>query len=299
MEPAVRRFACTQCGKCCNRPPEVELSEAAALADTFVFRLMFGLHWLPQRLADYRAPRGDTPDSGAIYYGKKRLLGAFAARKYSAKRWRDGKPVRYTKYLRISALSLDTRPGACSALIGNRCGIYDRRPLSCRSVPFHYSRSEAAAEAALDAFVGTSGYRCDTGDSAEVVIRDGRIVARGIEAVRSEAVAMAERDRRWSEAIVRRMNDASRLPLPKLETIEANADMGATTASMRVAWRIAADVGLIGREECERLTRLQLHAIDRALAAGTGSQETRKTLVEMQSEYRYHLTNGHAVSASA
>ena len=52
MEPTTRRFSCTQCGKCCNRSPEVQLSEAAALADVFAFSLMFRLYSLPQQLSD-------------------------------------------------------------------------------------------------------------------------------------------------------------------------------------------------------------------------------------------------------
>ena len=113
----VQRFACTACGKCCNRAPEVELSEAAALADDFVFRLMFRL---------YRAPRsaGDYADgSSEQFYQEKRLLNAFAARKSSLKVRCEGRAVEYTQYLAISALALDCSNGACSALDGGRCGI--------------------------------------------------------------------------------------------------------------------------------------------------------------------------------
>ena len=42
-----RHFACTACGKCCTRGPEMELSEATRLADVFITRLMFKLHRLP------------------------------------------------------------------------------------------------------------------------------------------------------------------------------------------------------------------------------------------------------------
>ena len=49
MTMAERRFACTQCGQCCNRPPEVELGEAAALADVFVLRLLMRIYSLPRR----------------------------------------------------------------------------------------------------------------------------------------------------------------------------------------------------------------------------------------------------------
>ena len=46
MTAPSRHFACTQCGKCCDRAPEVELGEAAALADVFVWQLLFRLYSL-------------------------------------------------------------------------------------------------------------------------------------------------------------------------------------------------------------------------------------------------------------
>src|ERR1043165_8839296 len=112
------RFACTGCGACCNRSPEVALSEAAALAGGFVFRLMFRLYQLP------------SAGSGEEYYQSKRLLAAFAARKYPARR----KSPEATNYLIVSALTLDTGGGACAALGNGRCTVYDRRPLACRTV---------------------------------------------------------------------------------------------------------------------------------------------------------------------
>ncbi len=287
METAVKRFACTQCGKCCNRSPEVELSEAAALADVFVFRLLFRLYWLPQQARDYVSLQQAEGNATAIFYEKKRLLNAFAARKYPARLRRGDKQVDYTKYLMISALALDTSPGACGALMGTRCSIHHRRPLSCRSVPFHYSRVEALAEADLDAFVATAGYRCDTSRTAPVVVDSGRIVASEFAAARSEALAAAQRNRSWDEAIVKRMRGSS--SLPSLREIEANAQFGAMTTSMRVAWQIAADARLMDSDECDSLVEAQLGPIDREVASPRCSQDTLQTLAQMQTEYRQHL----------
>ena len=301
VDPAVQRFACTQCGKCCNRSPEVELCEAAGLADVFVFRLLFRLYWLPQRLSGYRALGNQEANASAVFYEKKRLLGAFAARKYSLKLSRNGKPVQYDKYLMISALPLDTSPGACRALNGKQCDIYHRRPLSCRSVPLHYSRAEAQAETDLKAFVETPGYDCDTSATAPVVLNNGRIVAPEITAVRLEALGAAQRDRRWGEAIIRRMNGSSAASrsLPTLQEIEASAEIGALTTSMRVALQIAAEVALIAPDECDRLIALQLQTIDRELARYSCSQDARETLTEMRAEYQHHLCADRAIVADA
>ena len=298
MDGSVKRFTCTGCGKCCNRAPEVELGEAAALVDVFVFRLMFRLYWLPERLQDFLVLGERSSNASAKFYGRKRLLGEFAARKWSLKVRRDGKSVAYTKFLSLSALALDTSPGVCSALSGTLCGIYDRRPLSCRSVPLHYSRAEADADADLDAFVSTDNYRCDTGMSARIILEDGRIVAPEIEAARTEAIFMAKADRPWAEAITRRLRSGSPSSpgLPTLRDIEDNARFAATTISMRVAWQIAADAGLITQVECDRLVKLQLHAIEQSLELTSCSPDVRETLTEMEVEYRHHL-NMHRTTA--
>ena len=295
-ESATQRFACTQCGKCCNRTPEVELSEAAALADVFVFRLMFRLYWLPVHLRDYIAAGHSNANANAVYYERKRLLAAFAARKYPAKSTRDGKPVQLVKYLLISALAVDTSPGVCSALTEQRCGIYDRRPLSCRSVPLHYSGPLATAAADLRAFVETPGYECDTSEAAPVVLNDGQIIAPEIKKARSDAIAVAQRDNRWAMAIARRMNgdNSAGDALPSMQEIEASMHLGAITTSMRLAWQIASGISLISGEECFRLVGLQLEAIDRELANSRCSPASRETLAEMQAEYRHHLSGAGA-----
>ncbi len=288
----MKRFACTRCGKCCNRSPEVELSEAAALADVFVFRLMFRLYALPAALGDYLKLCPPSANASEIFYQKKRLLTACAARKYPKKARRDGKAVDYVHYLTISALTLDTSPGACAALSGTSCGIHDRRPLACRTVPFHYSRVEASAESDLEAFVATPGYGCETGAAAAIVLEAGRIVDPATRQARADALALAGRDRPWQKAIMRRMNGPNSASLPSLSEIEANAAFGATTISMRVAWQIAADSGLIGADRCKALVAAQLAAIERELAAARCPPDARQTLADMRAEYLKHRSAG-------
>jgi Fe-S-cluster containining protein len=281
------RFACTLCGACCNRSPEVALSEAAALADVFVFRLMFRLYELPRTLAGHLASGAGAAGSGEEYYQSKRLLAAFAARKYPTRRKHGGKSVDHMRYLTISALTLDAGSGACTALSGGRCTIYERRPLACRTVPFHYSRPEASAERVLEAFVGTPGYGCDTSAGAPIVLEAGRIVDPEARRARDEAMERAGHDRRWEEAILRRLKTGSGdCALPSLREIEAGAPFGATTISMRVAWQIAAEAGVIGAGDCKALIAAQAEVIDRELASARCTSSARETLGEMRTEYR-------------
>jgi Fe-S-cluster containining protein len=283
-----RRFACTQCGACCDRSPEMLLSEAAALADVFVFRLMFRLYALPRTLAGCRA--SGLAGSAEAFHESKRLTAAFAARRHVAKRRQGAKAVEHVEYLVISALTLDTGTGACAALGGGYCTIYERRPLACRTVPFHYSRPEASAETDLEAFVGTPGYGCDTSARAPVVLEQGRIVDPEALRTRRDARSLCGQDRRWQKAILRRLKAGSAdLALPGLREIEANAAFGATTIAMGTAWRIAAEAGVIGADQCRALIAAQAAVIDRELASARCTPGARETLIEMRAEYRQAL----------
>ena len=268
---------------CCNRSPEVELSEAAALADVFVFRLLFRLYILPL------SPERGT--ASELFYQKKRLLAAHAARKYPKKVMRGGKSVERIHYLMLSALALDTRSGACAALEDARCGIYERRPLGCRTVPFHYARADALAVEDLDRFVSTPGYRCDVGNTAPMVIEGGRIVDKGSLEARAQANTVAEADSGWKEAIVRRMKQGvfAGSPLPTPNDVEEQAGFGALTVSMRVAWEIAVDAGILSVEQSDALVRAQLRTIETELANAGCAGADAETLTEMAAEYRLAL----------
>lgn len=285
------RFSCTQCGKCCNRSPEVELSEAAALADTFVFRLMFRVYWLPQQFITPQGAGNSPLNSSSAFYERKRLLTAFAAHKVLLKANRDRKSVASTRYLLMSALALDTNSGECGALHGTRCSIHERRPLSCRSAPLHYSRTSATADIDLRAFVETDGYQCDTSEASPINLQNGLIVDDEINMARSNAITMARRDRPWSEAIARRVVSwpSTNRRLPTMEDIEANSQYGALTVSMFEAWQIATDTGLIDLVEFKRLAEAQLDRIDFSLMRGTSSLDAQRTMIEMRNEYRNFL----------
>jgi Fe-S-cluster containining protein len=239
---------------------------------------MFRLYSLPRSFDPSRSEDTET------FYQKKRLLSAHAARAYPKKAMRAGRAVEMMNYLMISALALDTRPGACAALNSGRCGIYDRRPLACRTVPFHYSRADGLAETDFDAFVNTPGYHCDVGAKAPVVLDSGRIVDPDMRAARTQALVCGQQDKSWKEAIVGKMKKPGEL-VPGLDSIEANAAFGAMTTSMGVAWRIAADAGLITGAECKANIATQAATIERELAVRECASEDRQTLHEMQLEY--------------
>ncbi len=283
MQPGRRHFRCTQCGACCNRAPEAGLSEAAPLSDRFIFRLMFRLYRFPKNASD----RGPNSASKKTFLEQKQQVAQFAARKNSAITKSNGKSVDCDQYLVLSALPLDTSPGRCAALHDGACGIYERRPLSCQTVPAHYSRAEALAERDFDAFTGRPSYQCDTSPSAEILLEDGRIVNRDIVEARARAVALALSEQAWNSAILRRMtpNSDEQASLPSFKEIEANASRGAMTTSMRVAWQIARDSSLLDTTDYLKTLLDQLRLIEKEIAVARASRDDLRTLAQMRAEY--------------
>jgi Fe-S-cluster containining protein len=288
LQPGRRHFRCTECGACCNRSPEVGLSEAAPLSDQFVFRLTFRLYRFAKNVSD-RASLGPNYASKNAFLEQRRHVELFASRKNSVKTKSSGRSVDCNQYLVTSALPLDIPPGICAALHDGRCGIYERRPLSCRTVPAHYSRAEALAERDFDEFTQRPGYRCDTDQSSEIILDDGRIVKRDIVDARARAVDLAISDQAWNAAILERMtsNTEEQASLPSLKEIQDNALYGAMTTSMRVAWQIARDSDLLDTTSYLKVLHNQLRLIEREIVMARASRDDLDTLAKMQVEYKH------------
>lgn len=279
-----RRFACTQCGKCCDRAPEVELGEAAGLADVFVWQMLFRLYSLPRSLADFPAEGAPRELAAARFFQSKKLLDAFAAHTFQAKTLVDGKPQQRTFYLTISALAFEPLGAGCPALSGPLCSIHPRRPLTCRSVPLHYSRALAYAAEELDRFTATPGYACATGSDAPPVLEDDKVVDPDLAAARDQAKAQAARDAPWKAALVKAMKRGDPR-VPSLAQIEQNAARGALTAPMLGGWEIAVEAGLLEPDRIESLKQQQRAALDQlsaspaiTLAATQAIAEQRRAL---------------------
>ena len=287
MQSGPQRFACTSCGLCCNRGPEMELSEATALAGAFVVSLLFKVHSLP--LSDrsawsgqwWRSRESRIPLRPALDEAQRHLR-HFATRRIDRQRDRQ-------VFLDISVIVEDDGQGRCPALADGLCTIYDARPLSCRTVPLHYSRAPSTLQTHLDRFTRTPGYRCDTTAAAPVIVDGNKVVDPQLAADRERATMLARQDRRWKERLIAIMNDpaqAAAAGLPTYEAILKNSDNGyATMLPMIVAWRIARDDGLLSDEELRDICRKQADVIRSATAPGTApSKDARDALAPYEFE---------------
>jgi Fe-S-cluster containining protein len=248
---------------------------------------MFRLHRFPKNAGD-RASLGPSHASKNAFLEQRRHIEQFAARKTSAKIKSKGKSVDCDQYLVISAIPLDIPPRSCAALRDGRCGIYERRPLSCRTVPAHYSRAEALAERDFDEFTQRPGYRCDTDLGSEIILDDGRIVKRDIVDARSRAIDLAISGQAWNAAILERMTSSAeeQASLPSLKEIQDNASHGAMTTSMRVAWQIARDSDLLDTTGYLKALHNQLRLIEREIVIARASRADLEILTQMQVEYK-------------
>lgn len=277
-----RRFACVSCGRCCDRGPEMELSEATLLAGMFICSAIFKAHSLPlsechERVTQWHARQGSHLPRGLALAEKRRHLNCFATRRRLE---RDkGREV----YLTISAIVNDYGDGQCPALEGGACGIYARRPLTCRTVPFHYSRPASVLGSYLDQFVATPGYRCETQDAS--VMLDGiKMVSQEVLRDRQQAMDLAKADRRWKHQLLGVMDDAAaanRAGLPTYDDILFNTNNGhATLVPMLMLWRVAEQHGLMSSSNLQSLCAQQAKLI-RANFSALGSYQEVAALLRL------------------
>lgn len=263
-DESVRRFACTACGRCCDRGPEMEIGEAAALADRFSLSLIFKVHSLPTSERSpwarrWRGVLGTTLGVRQALDEQRRQLKPFAALR-RVDRARDRQI-----FLTLSAMVDDDGAKSCPALFDGRCSIYERRPLTCRTVPLHYSRAPSTLQAYLDGFTATAGYACET-IAAPPILARGQVQVEEVRRAREEALLVASGDSTWKAAMIALMDDAEaarEVGLPTLGDVMTNSDRGyATSVPMLVAWRVALRQGLMARAAFDQACRRQIAVLE-------------------------------------
>jgi Fe-S-cluster containining protein len=262
----------------------MELSEASNLAATVILSVIFKVHSLPihDRAANalpwWQAHGSRIPLRPALEENRRHLS------QFASRRRPDNMRGRQV-FLTISAVVDDDGRGHCPALVGNYCGIYDARPLTCRTVPMHYSRPPSALRDYLDRFTGTPGYRCDITQMAPVVLDGNAVIDPTVRQYRDEAINLAKAERGWKDQMLLVMDDPERAriaQLPSYDEILANSDQGfATMLPMIVAWRIACREGILPRGSLDDLCRKQIALIKARLDRECGGRSSPDLLDTM------------------
>jgi Fe-S-cluster containining protein len=259
----------------------MELGEATALAGTFITSLLFRVHSLPTNdrsgwAAEWWRSRGSRIPLRPALDEAARHLGHFTSRRRVDKK-RDRQ-----LFLEISAIADDDGQGRCPALADNLCGIYETRPLTCRTVPMHYSRAPSTLGAYLDRFTATPGYRCDTTPDAPVILDGNKVIDVELRDNREQAIACAKADRRWKDRLVELMDDdaqAAAAGLPSYDAVVSNSDNGyASLQPMIVAWRVARQTGLLTAEALTNICRKQAGLIRERIARDASGRASKERL---------------------
>jgi len=247
----------------------MEIGEAAALADQFSLSLVCKVHSLPisERSSWARRWRQMLGTSLGVRQAldeQGRQMKIFAAAR-RVDRARDRQ-----MFVTLSALVDDDGSGQCPALSNGRCGIYERRPLTCRTVPVHYSRPPSTLASYLDGFTRTPGYECETLTAPPILSVQG-VLSEQLCAARDQAVRQAAVDRVWKAALIERMghpDTALAAGLPTVDDVIRNSDRGyASTVPMLAAWRVALGRKLITAAAFEDICRRQLSLLQRSKEA--------------------------------
>lgn len=269
----------------------MELGESLDLADRFLMSLIFKVHSLPRNERGETGRRwwrsqGTPLGPGPALAESRRQIETFAALR-QVDRGGDRQV-----FLTLSAIVEDEHDGKCPALTDNRCSVYEDRPLTCRTVPLHYSRAPSTLASYLDGFVATPGYGCETVEAPEV-LRGGAVLSEEVREAREAAVRVADADQPWKDALVARMETgalARAAGLPTFEDVLTNSDKGyASMVPIHVAWRAAVGAGMMTAATFADLCRKQIALAEAAAAVKPGRGEV---LVERQRVLRSALAMG-------
>jgi len=165
------RFSCTQCGKCCEKPPRVNFYEMLDLADKFIFQtahhtmISYAEKPLDKSLLEHYQIIGHTimmPElEASLFY------------------FVDFMPVPLVSYK------------MCSQLKDNACQIYGQRPNSCRLSPFsafYDSQDQWKTVNFFNERVKANNWNCSFDEKAPIIFKNGDIYSPGLNAIYHQEV---------------------------------------------------------------------------------------------------------------
>ncbi|MCV9964919.1 YkgJ family cysteine cluster protein [Pararhizobium sp. BT-229] len=194
-------FLCTACGKCCDSQPQISVREMYSLLDDFVMEasLICQPTTVPEafrrRHTPAHAAMGQMVANRAVELGglKTHSIGGVFGYGKELVVTLAGNALGYPHKRRCPVLTSD-----------NKCGIYDRRPATCRYIPGQHLVPMDQQHLAVGKFRELHGKeRCDWSSSAPALVRDGVIV----EPTMTEAFRVAESDERGDGLLLQSLLD--------------------------------------------------------------------------------------------
>ncbi|TLX16074.1 YkgJ family cysteine cluster protein [Rhizobium sp. MHM7A] len=176
------RFACKACGKCCDGPPQMSIREMYEHLDDFV--LQANLMTQPVKTPFIR----DRESHELTQMIANRSLELGSLRHFAYDSFHGDPEVLTT--LSGTALGYPHKRRCTVLTSEGTCGIYERRPNTCRYVPGQHLLPPDRQDVAMKEFKARMSANCDWSDDAPLVLKDGRFLDPAI----SDAFAKAEAD---------------------------------------------------------------------------------------------------------
>lgn len=165
------RFGCTQCGKCCEKPPRVSFYEMLELADKFIFQtahhtmISYAQNPLDKELSHHYQLIGHTimmPElEASLFY--------------------------FIDFMPIPLLSYKT----CPQLKDNLCQIYGERPGSCKLSPFSAFYDSQDQWKTVNFFkenIKSKNWVCSFDEKEPVIFKNGDIYSPSLNALYHQEV---------------------------------------------------------------------------------------------------------------
>ncbi|NCQ50349.1 YkgJ family cysteine cluster protein [archaeon] len=164
-------FACTQCGKCCDKPPRVNFYEMLELADKFIFQtahhttISYADKPLEKKMCEHYQIIGHTimmPELDAsLFY--------------------------FIDFIPISLISNK----ACPQLKDNLCQIYGERPATCRISPFSAYYDETEQWKTVNFFkknTETHNWKCSFDEKEPIIYKNNDIYSHSHNAIYNQEI---------------------------------------------------------------------------------------------------------------
>jgi Fe-S-cluster containining protein len=265
MSARKRHFACTACGKCCNAAPSMSIDEAFDLADIFIMSVE--IHFGQKTVAE------------DLYEIGHRTLDV------------DGSPIPAMMNVVVHPLDWSEHTNRCPALVGKLCGIYDRRPATCRTIPFDIQLAAAHVSRSTQwepEFGIRHGYECDWTDAAPLVADARGIVDPTYAAAHAEGRALIRASNDYLDAIPREALQAM---------LHQSAPRGAPyTTSLLLFMSIAYRKGRLPLARAQAILESQVGLIDLQVAEAlkrkmASERGTTNAIREIRKAYLAALAN--------
>lgn len=163
-ENDIVHFACTQCGKCCVKTPNMSFEDIMQLSNHFIFQtthnveISYATNPLEKLQLEYYQMIGHTimiPDLDAsLFY-----------------------------HINFGVLPLQNS-NQCDKLVDNKCSIYMDRPNACRLLPISNNFDEELQWKAVNFFAKKElGWDCDFSTAAPILLKDNQIYSQSYNSI--------------------------------------------------------------------------------------------------------------------